>query len=88
MINAKLSLSKVLSAARDNELVVGSTKNERRELALAFDSLTFQYRHLHVLLTRQNELDQESCLHSARDAMKILPNLVSTSEEVYNGIVW
>jgi hypothetical protein len=57
-------------------------------MAIGLDSLTFQYYHLRVLLARHEESDRESCLHSAREALMILPKLVSTSEQVYNGVVW
>lgn len=50
--------------------------------------MTFQYHHLLVLLLRPDSSSILKCLHSSRCALSVLPNLVSTSEEVYNGIVW
>jgi hypothetical protein len=57
-------------------------------MTLGLDSFTFQFYHLEVLLTRGEELNPELCLESARNALVILPRLISTSEQVYNGIVW
>jgi hypothetical protein len=55
---------------------------------IGIDSMTFQYYHLQVLLTRHDETDRDMCLTGARQAIQILDRLVSSSAEVYNGITW
>jgi hypothetical protein len=64
-----------------------SDVEEREEMMLGLNAFTFQFQHLRVLLTR-HEADTSACLEAARNALAILPKLISTSEQVYNGIVW
>lgn len=78
----------MLSNSRETELKTSNDESKSRELALGLTSLTFQFHHLRVVLTRNDEVDADSCLRSAREVVSLLPKLVSTSEDVYNGIVW
>jgi hypothetical protein len=81
-------MRQILPAAPDNEFASSmASDNERRELELGLNSLSFSY-HMCVLLAKHGEADKDSCLNYARVALSILPNLVSISEAVYNGIVW
>lgn len=50
--------------------------------------MAFQYHHLHVYLTANDDESRETCLNAARNAIDSLKRLVSTSSQVYNGIVW
>ncbi|OCL13053.1 hypothetical protein AOQ84DRAFT_333229 [Glonium stellatum] len=77
----------VLSNAMAHE-VSREDMDTEQELNLGLDSMKFQYHHLLVLITRSDENDQNFCLSSTREALAMLDRLVSTSERVYNGIVW
>lgn len=63
-------------------------ENEQAEMNIAMDSISFQYHHLRVLLTRHDDADRILCLQSAREAILTLGRLVSSSARVYNGIIW
>lgn len=58
------------------------------EMDLGLQTMLFQYYHLLVLLTKAFEDDREVCLGAAREALSMLDRLVSTSEQLYNGVVW
>jgi hypothetical protein len=77
-----------LGAARDRETQADSDEGQRKEMTLGLNSFIFQFYHLEVLLSRHDELNPELCLESARNALTVLPRLISTSEQVYNGIIW
>ncbi|KAF2673406.1 hypothetical protein BT63DRAFT_451449 [Microthyrium microscopicum] len=77
-----------LRAARDSEISTEMDESQLKEMTIGLNSLTFQFYHLKVLLTRQEEMNPDTCLDAARNALHILPLLVSTSEQVYNGIIW
>lgn len=56
-----------------------------RSLELGVSSVKFQYYQLSVLLTRSNKIWREECLQSSRSALLLLDELVSHSNDVYNG---
>ena len=58
------------------------------ELKTGLESMAFQHHHLLVLLTNHDTEDRQECLCASRDAISTLLCLVSTSAQVYNGIVW
>lgn len=61
---------------------------QQREMALGIRSMKFQYLHLLIMLLRD---DPRSCslrIASAREALSLLPDMVSNWGSVYNGIVW
>ncbi|KAH8807173.1 hypothetical protein F5884DRAFT_899619 [Xylogone sp. PMI_703] len=64
------------------------SEDEIKELDMGLENMKFQYHHLLVLLTRHHDADREACLHAARNAIWSLDKLVSTSSQVYNGIIW
>lgn len=55
---------------------------------MGLEYMSFQYHHLIVLLTRHSDSDHKICVQAARDAISKLDKLVSTSAQVYNGVVW
>lgn len=57
-------------------------------MQLGLETVRFHYHYLVVLLTRSSTERRLDCLHSAQEALSLLKNLVSDSEEVYNGVVW
>ncbi|KAI9738847.1 MAG: hypothetical protein M1834_008354 [Cirrosporium novae-zelandiae] len=62
---------------------------ENSEITLGLNVLKFQYHHLKVVLYRTGPSQQKAhSLDSAREAIKLLSKLVSTTEQVYNGLVW
>lgn len=50
--------------------------------------MRFQYLHILILLLRKDENNKELRIQAARDAIELLPGLVSNSTHVYNGLVW
>jgi hypothetical protein len=77
-----------LSTAHQKEMLANAAESQQKEMHLGRDSFTFQFHHLEVLLFRHDESDTIRCLDPARKALSILPRLMSTSEQVYNGVVW
>lgn len=51
-------------------------------------AMRFQYLHILILLLRKDPNDKELRIQAARDAITLLPGLVSNSTHVYNGLVW
>ncbi|PWY88274.1 hypothetical protein BO70DRAFT_419955 [Aspergillus heteromorphus CBS 117.55] len=75
--------------SRTVDLVSASSKNTHvYEMRLGIDSLRFQYLHLRILLLKGSEPDSEQCLEFAREAIGILPSMVSNWSSVYNGVMW
>lgn len=78
-----------LSDVRDKEAPV-CTARQLKELDIGIASIKFQFHHLQVVLLREfvDSDMQGRCLRAARDALSLLPELISTSEQVYNGLIW
>lgn len=57
-------------------------------MALGIQTMRFQYFHIMILLVKENPHYNNIRLHSAREAIGLLPELVSGYAQVYNGIVW
>lgn len=51
-------------------------------------AMRFQYLHILILLLRKDKNYKELRIQAARDAITLLPGLVSNSTHVYNGLVW
>lgn len=58
------------------------------EMTLGIRSMKFQYLHILVLLLKDDFSYPELLLASAREAVSILPSMVSNWTSVYNGIIW
>ncbi|PTB63096.1 hypothetical protein BBK36DRAFT_1162396 [Trichoderma citrinoviride] len=50
--------------------------------------MRFQYLHILILLLRKAPDSKDRRVQAARDAIMLLPDLVSNSSHVYNGLVW
>ncbi|KAH8807251.1 hypothetical protein F5884DRAFT_856835 [Xylogone sp. PMI_703] len=63
--------------------------SESRDIVrMSVNSLKFQYHYLIVFLTRWDHEKKAKCLFSAKSALGLVRNLVSSSLQVLNGIVW
>lgn len=70
---------------------VESTSNtpaQNHEMALGISSFKFQYLHLLVELLRDDAAQRVLRLTSAREALAMLPEIISNWGSVYNGIMW
>ena len=61
---------------------------QREEMALGISSLKFQYLHTLIFLLKGDESSSGWRTSSAREALKLLPSIVSNWSSVYNGVVW
>jgi hypothetical protein len=59
-----------------------------REMNLGINSMRFQYLHILVLLLKEDGQSSDILLPCAREAISLLPSLVSNWGSVYNGLVW
>lgn len=50
--------------------------------------VTFQYHYLTILLARSSNRKKGRCIDSSKRMLHLLHNMVSDSEEPFNGIVW
>ncbi|KAK6376219.1 hypothetical protein LTS17_007470 [Exophiala oligosperma] len=79
----------IVSQTRSLHSELGSSScSAQASIKLGFDFLTYRHHHLVVCLTRSDESCREVCLNSARVAISLLKDLVTHSEEVFNGIIW
>lgn len=65
-----------------------STAHQLQEMMIGVRAMRFQYLHILILLLRKDKNDKELRIQAARDAIALLPGLVSNSTHVYNGLVW
>ncbi|KAK5995689.1 putative transcriptional regulatory C11D3.07c-like protein [Cladobotryum mycophilum] len=78
------------------ELLYSAVEGERafaserglHEMSLGILSCKFQYLHLLILLTEKSPQHAKVRTISAREAISILPQMVSNWSQVYNGIIW
>lgn len=61
--------------------------NKIREMNLGIHSNKFQYLHILILLLKGDE-SSDLRLSCAREAISLLPYLVSNWGSVYNGVIW
>ncbi|PWY94637.1 hypothetical protein BO94DRAFT_531578 [Aspergillus sclerotioniger CBS 115572] len=78
--------AQILTQTIDTESLFAAPKH-LREMALGVNSLKFQYLHVRVLLLKGEEFSALR-LSSAREAISLLPTMVSNWSSVYNGVVW
>lgn len=55
---------------------------------LGLNSLRFQYLHIVVILLKGDESSGHLRLEAAREALFLLPSVVSNWSSVYNGVIW
>ncbi|KAK1458660.1 hypothetical protein CCUS01_09137 [Colletotrichum cuscutae] len=59
-----------------------------KEMSLGLNSLRFQYLHVVIVLLKGDKSSSNQRLECAREALFILPSIVSNWSSVYNGVVW
>lgn len=62
--------------------------NQHQEMALGINTLKFQYLHALTILLKDRPSHAIKHLATAREALSLLPSLVSNHNSVYNGVVW
>lgn len=63
-------------------------ETQLREMSLGISSMKFQYLHIVILLHKGYPTCASIRLESAREALSLLPSMVSDWASVYNGVVW
>ncbi|KAF3808274.1 hypothetical protein GCG54_00006893 [Colletotrichum gloeosporioides] len=63
-------------------------ETQLREMSLGISSMKFQYLHIVILLHKGDPTCASIRLESAREALSLLPSMVSNWASVYNGVVW
>ena len=76
-----------LSAAMATESS-SSTAVQQREMLLGIKSFKFQYLNLLIVLLRNDITRAALRISSAREALSMLPDIISNWGSVYNGVVW
>ncbi|GFF58156.1 uncharacterized transcriptional regulatory protein C11D3.07c [Aspergillus udagawae] len=82
-----LQTNKVLSESISIESTSANAR-QIREMNLGINSMRFQYLHILVLLLKEDGQSSDTLLACAREAISLLPSLVSNWGSVYNGLVW
>lgn len=85
--NAADHPNKVLSSIMDAEKA-SLNPAQLREMTLGIRSMKFYHLHILILLSRDDSSQREALLSAAREAISILPSIVSNWVSVYNGMVW
>ena len=80
------SRGQALTQAMENEQR-SADRNQIRELNLGINSVKFQYLHILTLLLK-GDRTSDLRLSCAREAISLLPSLVSNWGSVYNGVIW
>lgn len=70
----------------DNERILSDTK-KTREMNLGICNIKFQYLHVLIILLKTGWTSNLR-LSCAREAISLLPDLVSNWSSVYNGVIW
>lgn len=65
-----------------------TTAAQQREMRLGIQSFKFQYLQLLIVLLRGDAAHAALRIASAREALSMLPEIVSNWGSVYNGVVW
>ena len=65
-----------------------TSTDQQREMLLGIRSFKFQYLHILIMLLRDDSNQSALRIASAREALSILPDMVSNWGSVYNGVVW
>ncbi|UKZ52670.1 hypothetical protein TrVGV298_006451 [Trichoderma virens] len=71
-----------------NGEAASSTAHQIQEMMIGVRAMRFQYLHITILVLRNDPSSRERRVQAARDAIMLLPDLVSNSTHVYNGLVW
>ncbi|KAG8360423.1 hypothetical protein FVEN_g1997 [Fusarium venenatum] len=65
-----------------------SSPNQLREMSLGISTMTFEYLHVFLVLTRADPSCVGPRLEAAREAISLLPSLVSNWTSIYNPMTW
>ncbi|EKJ71761.1 hypothetical protein FPSE_08029 [Fusarium pseudograminearum CS3096] len=65
-----------------------SSPNQLREMSLGISTMHFEYLHVFMVLTRADASSAASRHEAARDAISLLPSLVSNWTSIYNPMTW
>ncbi|OBS18819.1 hypothetical protein FPOA_10546 [Fusarium poae] len=79
----KQLLNGILDAER-----ASSSSNQLREMSLGMSTMNFEYLHIFMVLTRADASCVDSRLDAAREAISLLPSLVSNWTSIYNPMTW
>ncbi|GFG20311.1 uncharacterized transcriptional regulatory protein C11D3.07c [Aspergillus udagawae] len=82
-----LQTNKVLS---ESIRIESTSANARQiqEMNLGINSMRFQYLHILILFLKEDGQFSDTLLACAREAISLLPSLVSNWGSVYNGLIW
>lgn len=58
------------------------------EMMIGIKAMKFQRLHMTILVLKKCTDDAGRLVAAARDALELLSCLISTSAQVYNGVVW
>ncbi|EFQ32865.1 fungal specific transcription factor domain-containing protein [Colletotrichum graminicola M1.001] len=64
------------------------TISQLQEMSLGLNSTRFQYLHIVIILLKGDEPSANLRLEAAREAIFLLPTVVSNWSSVYNGVIW
>jgi hypothetical protein len=64
------------------------TAKTQYSMRMGITVLEFQYLNQKIQLIRSNSARKDECLTASKDLLRLLPDLVSDSNELYNGVVW
>lgn len=65
-----------------------SGPNELREMALGISTIKFEYLHVLMVLLKSHSPSASLRLEAAREAISLLPSMVSNWTSVYNSMIW
>ncbi|KAF5241051.1 hypothetical protein FANTH_9268 [Fusarium anthophilum] len=78
---------KVLSDTLQNERSF-SSPNELREMELGISTIKFEYLHVSMVLLKSHSPSTNLRLETARQAISLLPPMISNWTSIYNSMVW
>ncbi|EWZ45844.1 hypothetical protein FOZG_06056 [Fusarium oxysporum Fo47] len=79
--------NKILNDTLQNERAF-SGPNELREMALGISTIKFEYLHVLMVLLKSHSPSASLRLEAAREAISLLPSMVSNWTSVYNSMIW
>ncbi|KAH7209904.1 hypothetical protein DER44DRAFT_864524 [Fusarium oxysporum] len=79
--------NKILEDTLQNERAF-SGPNELREMVLGISTIKFEYLHVLMVLLKSHPPSASLRLEAARQAISLLPSMVSNWTSVYNSMIW
>lgn len=65
-----------------------SGPNELREMVLGISTIKFEYLHVLMVLLKSHPPSASLRLEAAREAISLLPSMISNWTSVYNSMIW